>query len=209
MATDTQVMLWFVVDPPVWTNCWITGQQGWWRCGGWERVQTQPLNSRGGGETAVQNIFHTYFISTVKLWDVLFRGLDLLILAWFLNETSSYGNYTLNQACWWRGRLRSSICVGQSAQQVPEQLPSGAQPSARGQCWRATVETASKGPHQELAASYNLHLKSQRWQTGTHCDLDSVIHIRQHTSVTHTTTPIYSQFGRQFKMSEINCILVR
>lgn len=95
--------------------------------------------------------------------------------------------------------------MGQSAQHVPEQLPEGAQPSARGQRWRATGETTFEGPHQELAASYNLHLKSQRWEIGTHCDLGSVIHIWQHTSRMHTMTPIYCNLEDR----QNNCILVK
>lgn len=126
MATDTQVMLWFVVDPLVWTNCWITGQQGWWRCGGWERVQTQPPppQQRRWWDCSAKHI--SYAFSTIKLWDVHFHTLDLWIITWFNYETSSHGNFTLNpwnQTCWYRDRLRSSICVGQSTQQVPEQLP--------------------------------------------------------------------------------------
>lgn len=138
--------------------------------------------------------------------------LDLWIVPWFHKETSSDGNSTLNPwngTCWWRGRLRRSICAGQSAQQVPQQLPPCSQRPALsrggGRWWRATVDIrgTTPGVSSWLRSSPQMP-KMRNWDT-----------LWPWFSHSYTTTYLYVNWRLQFiaiwktevRISEIYCIL--
>lgn len=118
------------------------------------------------------------------------------------------------------GLEESCVCVGCGAQQDPNQLPPGVQPSAGGCHWRNTVEIVCLKDHTRTVSRGKiclllLHAIMMRfWCKSSPCDRHVFTHLKCHCPknvydlimLTQAKKVSCSTAGLVFKLLEINCI---